>query len=111
MIVYRDELVFNFKELECILSFFIYELSLKNSLVLVNLFNFIDTECYLKIGSFQYNYFLRRKYNLFSYAEFKSQFNLLLERYKLIKPHHSQFLGFKIRCSGRFSRRQRASSY
>lgn len=39
--------------------------------MLINLFNFSETVGYLKAGSFQYNNFLMRKYNLFSYSEFK----------------------------------------
>jgi len=27
-----------------------------------------------------------------------------------LKPNHANFMGFKIKCSGRFSRKQRASS-
>lgn len=30
---------------------------------------------------------------------------------KYRKPSHASFLGFKIKCSGRFSRKQRASAY
>jgi len=51
-------------------------------------------------------------FNTFSYNEFicKISTNFMNERLKF-KSLPIQYLGFKIHCSGRFSRRQRASSY
>jgi hypothetical protein len=68
---------------------------------------------YLKFGYFQYKRYLNFTYNMSSYSLFKNYnfSNNLHTRLKNIKPNQAQFLGFKIKCSGRFSRKQRASSY
>lgn len=104
-----------FNKWDLILSFLIqdfvitkYSLLSKNFWILNN-FEII----YLKFGAFQYKRFLNFNYNALSYSLFTNynKTNNLKNRLKTRKPLHSGFLGFKMRCSGRFSRRQRASSY
>ncbi len=68
---------------------------------------------FLKFGSFHFKRFFNYFQNKLSYNKFKryNKAKNLKLRLDNIKPKHAEFLGFKLRCSGRFSRRQRASSY
>lgn len=66
----------------------------------------------IKFGIIQFKSFLMYNYNLFSYNLFMNlnQLNSLKER---SNKNHSfmNYIGFKIHCLGRFTRKQRASSY
>jgi len=67
----------------------------------------------LKFGSFHFKRYLLYFSNQLSYNKFNlyNKAKNLQLRVDNVKPKHAEFLGFKLRCSGRFSRRQRASSY
>lgn len=64
-----------------------------------------------KLGIFQFNRFLSFNFNAFSYNEFYSRMLNFHHERNNFKNLSIPFLGFKIHCSGRFSRKQRASSY
>lgn len=72
-----------------------------------------DNIAYFKFGMFNYKRFLTLNYNSLSHAAFTvyNKFNVTKARYFNVKQKTSDFLGFKIKCAGRFSRRQRSSSY
>lgn len=67
----------------------------------------------IKFGIIQFKNFLNYNFNNFSYNMFlnKISVNPLKQRLSIAKKPFSNFIGFKIHCVGRFSRRQRASSY
>jgi hypothetical protein len=67
----------------------------------------------LKFGIIQFKNFLNYNFNNFSYNMFLNRvaLNPLKQRLSVLKKPFSNFIGFKIHCVGRFSRRQRASSY
>jgi len=68
---------------------------------------------YLKLSLVHFKKFIKFNYHVFNYSRFtvSKSINKLAMRFKSAKPIHTNFLGFKIKCSGRFSRKQRASSY
>lgn len=68
---------------------------------------------YLAFGIFQYKRFLTLNYHAMSYAAYTyfNKLNFSKIRKATIKSRTHGFIGFKIKCVGRFSRRQRASSY
>lgn len=72
-----------------------------------------DNIPYFKFGMFNYKRFLTLNYHAISYAAFTvhNKFNNLKARAENVKSQSADFLGFKIKCVGRFSRRQRSSSY
>lgn len=67
----------------------------------------------IKFGIFQFKRFLNLNYNALSYSSMSghNSSNNLTARMKKNVTSESIFLGFKIKCVGRFSRRQRATSY
>jgi hypothetical protein len=67
----------------------------------------------IKFGIFQFKRFLNLNYNALSYSNMSlyNSSNNLSARSRQISKSESVFLGFKIKCVGRFSRRQRATSY
>jgi len=102
--------VINFKWLE-VANCFVFEMYILKFYLLASLFAFCDpvNNLYFKFSLVHYNRFLQFNYFKFNYSQFKwiNSFNIRLAH---LKPVHAQFMGFKIKCSGRFSRKQRASS-
>lgn len=67
----------------------------------------------IKFGIFQFRRFLMLNYNVLSYNQVsvESGANNLRSRLRSKSQISTTFLGFKFKCVGRFTRRQRAISY
>jgi hypothetical protein len=71
----------------------------------------------LKFSLFQFTRFLHLSYNLVTYnylqtySEFANQLSLNFLKVRINRPIDKIYKGFKIKCVGRFTRRQRALGY